>query len=965
MLGNRFYTPPAELVAEAETESGTAPGAATTEAAEEQQASTNDPIFADDVPLVQPAAVAVDPAQALVFTRVTNARGSLTKTFTTNKADPDSAPEKATDANVYEGHASRLTCADLYAFRDALAAVSAADAFTYGVTDYDEVRIVTKDRVARVPGAVARGRDHFHFRSGPGVWMLDYDAGYLPVDYETADALRDALVSALPALACAPMLWTASASTFIFNAETGRMVKGAGGARIYIPVDDASDVVRAHKALREYLWAAGIGAYSVSKSGQLIERTLIDLKTAQPERLDFVAGAHCVPPLEQRRPPAQVFEADVLGGVEPAALKLVVPDPERSIREAAEEARAAAKAAIEPERTRARELYKQDRVSNLVARGVPAERAEEVVDQALARDFLFAEFELRAEDGSKVTVAELLDDPKRWHGKRFADPLEPDYGNDPRIAYANLRSGGRPTIYSHAHGGKRYTLFRQPAVLSVSGGDAPRLADACLDLLRVQQEVFDGPAGGMVRVASDGRTYPVTLPWLQDHLGAIAAFQRFDRRSKGFNPIDVPAVVPSSILAREGQRELAKLNAVVTAPVLRADGSVLDVPGYDPASGILYDSSALDAPRVNAAPDLDQVLQALRELHEPIAQFPYDSPASRAVAIAAMLTSCVRRGLPTAPAFIFDAPSAGTGKTLLAECVARLGGHNIDVVKWPGSNEEETTKLVMAALRDGKTCLTFDNVVGRFGNAATDLVLTSPHVSGRVLGVSETHTVVNRCMILATGNNVTTQGDTNRRVLRCRIDARVERPYHRAFAFNPAQMIDARRLQFVAAALTILRGYIVSGQRRTGKLASFEAWDGLVRNAVVWLGGVQDCVPLADPVQTIDDAEDADSAKGALHTFLALWHQRFGPQAMTAGAVLAHANAMLMDDDADAQRLAFRGALVEVVRGDSRKSGDISNAEFGQWLSTQKDVTLGDYHVEPHVDRKRKVTLWSVVRSAA
>lgn len=916
-------------------------------------------------------AVTDSEVSALVFTRVTNTKGALTKTFSVNKDDPNGKPIKNTDANVYEGTAQKIVCADLYEFRDQLLKARSNEAFTYGVTEHSSVNIVTKDKVAKTPGAVARGREHFHYRSAPGIWMLDYDAGYLTVEYETAESLRDALTGACANLADAPMLWTPSASTYIHNSATDVMVKGAGGSRIYIPVDNASDVVRAQAALREYLWANGIGTYTVSKSGQLIERTLIDLKTAQPERLDFVAGAKCVAPLEQRRPAPIIFESELVGGVGPVPLQYVLPDPDRSVRQKAEEARAAAKAMIEPERQRVREAYKGERVAALCKNGVPELRAQEIVAQALDRDYLFAEFELHAADGTVVTVAQVLDNSKRWHGARFADPLEPDYCNDTRIAFANLRSGGRPYIYSHAHGGKRYTLFRQPAILSVNGGDAPRLADACLDLLRCQQEVFDGPVDGMVRVANEGRMYQVNLPWLQDHLGTSASFQRFDRRSKSYHPIDVPPVVTNSILAREGQRNLPVLNAVVTAPVLRVDGSVLDVPGYDVSSGILYVSNTLDVPRVNPSPKFDDVMAALKMLWEPVAQFPYDGPASRAVALATLLTSCVRRSLPTAPATIFDAPSAGTGKTLLAKCVAVLGGHNTDTVKWPGANVEETTKLVMASFRDGKTCLTFDNVVGKFGNEALDIILTSAEVSGRVLGLSEMHTVVNRCLVMATGNNITTQGDTNRRVLRCRIDARIERPYHRSFPFNPAQMIEANRLHLVAAALTILRGYLISDERAPGKLASFEDWDGLVRNAVVWLAGKQDYIDLVDPVFTIDDADDADTAKGALHGFFEMWHQRFGEEAIPASTVVNYANTYTgtaADDfrpeaeEEENNRKAFRNALVSAVRADSRKTGEVGPVEFGQWIGGQKGVVLGNFRVESEYDRKRKLALWKVVR---
>lgn len=914
----------------------------------------------------------------LVFTRLTNSRGALTKTYTVNRDDPNGKPVSNTRANLFEGFAETVHCADLPAFMALLDVAQKDQAFAYGVTGHDRVEIVTKDKLAKGMQAIARSREHFNWRRAPGIWMLDHDAGYLPTAYDDAESLRDALLTALPALDAAPMGWTPSASSYLLNEATGQQVKGPAGARLYIPVEDVSDTPRAMKALREYLWAAGIGSYSVSKAGTLIERTLFDLGTTQPERLDFVAGANCIPPLVQQRPAWQLFESAALGGYDPVPLHLLVPDPEAAVRQAADENRALARKAVEQERQRVRGEYKAQRVQELIQRGVAERAASDCIESALERRQLFAEFVLYPEGGGQVTVGEVLDDPKRWHGARFADPLEPDYGNDGRIAYAHLRSGGRPHITSHAHGGQRFELFRQPATLQVLGGDEPRLADACVDLMREQQVVFDGPADGMLRVA-EGRIYQVSQPWLQDHLGRIASFQRFDRRAKAVFPVSVPPAVTTAILAREGQRGLPVLNAVVTAPTLRDDGTVLDVPGYDVQSGILYTAESLDVPRVPQAPKFDEVLLALQELWRPISLFPYDGPESRGVALAAMLTSCIRRALPTSPAFAIDAPAAGTGKTLLARCIALVGGHNTDTTPLP-QPEEERRKLIFALLRRGDGCMTFDNISGALGGDAFDQAMTSPMYSSRVLGESRSESVPNRSLVLVTGNNVQTQGDTHRRVLRCRINANTERPYLREFEFNPAQMIEANRLQLVAAALTVIRGYLVA-DRKKGCLASFEEWDGLVRNTVLWLAANQREISLGDPVHTITEAEDEDTSRGSVGEFFCEWHRQVGAHPITARELLERAGVDDFDapidatdrtaDGADARAKAraeaeaarcLRQLLTSALRGESRRTGDITPRELGDWLRRSKDLIAGEFQLVHLGSTGQKVAQWAVRR---
>ncbi len=919
-------------------------------------------------------------SQDLVFTKISNAHGPLTKTFTVNVDDEDGAPVCTTSANLFQGVAETVACRDLPAFAEQLKQVDHNQAFTYGVTGFEKVSVVTKAKLPGAHGAVARDRDHFHYRSAPGILMLDHDAGYLPNRYDDGDALRCAVLKALPVFFMVPMLWMASASTFVFNQRTGKWVKGPGGARIYLPVADVSDVPRALRALREYLWAAEIGTFSVSRSGQLLERTLFDLGTAQPERLDFVAGANCVAPLIQKRPDPILYEAEGIGGFDPISLIEFVPEPDGATREAAIKNRELAKRSVESERQRVRAIYRTERVDELIQSGAGEKDAFETVNQALDRDHLYAGFVLHPECGPPITVGEVLDDPDTWHGKRFADPLEPEYGNDPRIAHLNLRSGGQPFIYSHAHGGKRYQLFRQPSILQVSGGDMPRIADACIELLSTQGQVFDGPSDGMLRVGSDGRLYAVTPQWLQDHLGRIVRFERYDRRSKDYVAIDTPPPVTNAIMAREGQRGLPVLQAVVTAPTMRKDGTVIDVPGYDGASGILFVSESPDVIHVPSMPTLDEVTSALQVLWYPISLFPYDGPVSRAVALTAMLTAPVRRGLPTAPAFAIDAPTAGTGKTLLAQCIAFMAGSPGETTPLPGV-EEERRKLIFAQLRSGAPCITFDNISGVLSGEAFDQAMTAPMYSSRVLSESRTETVANRALVLLTGNNFRTGGDTNRRVLRCRIDAQVERPYSRSFDFHPAQFVADHRPKLVAAALTILRGCMLAGRRR-GSLASFEDWDGLVRQAVLWLVKVQRELELADPVGTIDAAVDSDTSGDSRTELIQAWYDLYGDQPRTAASAIRDADETESDafsadersqsgsvdahlpycgNDADKiKRTAFRAALLNAVRGGRQVKGEISGRELGEWLSASTGVIGAGKRFEKAGVNRNKLTLWQV-----
>src|SRR5690606_12107681 len=120
-------------------------------------------------------------------------------------------------------------------------------------------------------------------------------------------------------------------------------------------------------------------------------------------------------------------------------------------------------------------------------------------------------------------------------------------------------------------------------------------------------------------------------------------------------------------LAREGQWRLPVLTGIINAPTLREDGSILDQPGYDAQTGLLFDPQGERFPLLPREPDRDTALRALAFLRDLIGSFPFVTLADRSVALSAILTTLIRRSLPTAPLHGFNAPTAGTGKSMLVD----------------------------------------------------------------------------------------------------------------------------------------------------------------------------------------------------------------------------------------------------------------------------------------------------------
>lgn len=385
---------------------------------------------------------------SILFTRIDAKQPSLlTKRFALGDGGD---VKKSSIAQLTAGRATRVSVDTLEEFAAYLDSLPPSAALTYGLSA-DSV-LVSESRIQHHPGAITRTRKHFAYEEKPGLLMGDHD----PVGSDMLDpaALLQLVRGLTPCLNSAPMLWRPSASSGVARpGETGRLT----GQRLYIPVRDASLIPAAGKALTALLWAAGYGRIVIGKAGQALERTPLDSTVWQPERLDFAAAPVVVAPLTRDVPPAFVSGA---GEWLDARLLIAAGD---AVAQQAAAARYAARCAAKPQLAAARDAW--------IDATAPALAQRQRIDISTARASLQRAAEhleldehavLHCADGRRVTVRALLDNPTVWHEQRFADPLEPDYGGDKRIAYADL-TAGRPSIYSHAHGGRRFYLVRSDA----------------------------------------------------------------------------------------------------------------------------------------------------------------------------------------------------------------------------------------------------------------------------------------------------------------------------------------------------------------------------------------------------------------------------------------------------------------------------------------------------------------------
>jgi len=395
--------------------------------------------------------------------------------------------------------------------------------------------------------------------------------------------------------------------------------------------------------------------------------------------------------------------------------------------------------------------------------------------------------------------------------------------------------------------------------------------------------------------------------------------------------------------------ELPAIEAIVEAPTLRRDGTILDTPGYDAASRLLYAPAAgLDVPEVTLEPSTQDITDAVALLRgELLGEFPFATAADEANALALLLTPIVRPALSTVPLALITAPRAGTGKGLLATVAARIApGRPVRVT--PAPEGAEWAKVLTSLLDIGADPIFFDEVK-RLDSPDLAAALTAAVWSARRLGHSE---MIDRPQVatwVAAGNNVELGGDIPRRVYSIRLDPKVSRPWTRNGWRHPdlEGWAADNRGRLLHALLTIARAWHAAG-RPKGKvptLGGFSDWahtvGGMLHHAGVrgFLANLPDLYDQAD-----DDANEWE-------TFLtALRHATNGERFVTGDVVRALSG-----------NHTLRDALPDELTAKLQTPG-FSRA-LGKALKAKTDTRHGDHGL--HVasagrDGHSKAPLWIV-----
>jgi hypothetical protein len=496
----------------------------------------------------------------------------------------------------------------------------------------------------------------------------------------------------------------------------------------------------------------------------------------------------------------------------------------------------------------------------------------------------------------------------------------------------------------------------------VTSAEASMVAESARILALRASEVYVR-GGELVRVKVDehGRCTIESTPeaemrrLLSLHVNWVRVKRDPDTKEVTKTPTSPPIQVAKQIASLPEYRDFRALIGVASTPILRHDGTIVAASGYDPASKWLLripDTLQID---VAERPDRDtHVADAVALLLDLVREFPFASDGHRSGALAYLLTLVARTYFDgPAPLFLVTGSTAGAGKGLLVRALGYVAHGSLPDNLPYSADEDETRKRVTSILAVGARAVNLDNIPNgaKLGNAILDSLMTTTEWTDRPLGSTSILRLIALAVWSATGNNIGVRGDMVRRTIPIRLEPDEERPEERAGLRDLMAHVKANRTELLAAALTILRGYIAAGLEDVGvpNLGSFEGWS-VIRRAIVWAGQPDPCGPMVEFRDLSDDkAEELDAILNGFE------------QAFRGAKASASEIAHRFSDPLDAADL--QNPLADLLRSRCMTGRSVNAQKVGNLLGKYRDTWRGRRRLV--VQKSGGVPQWSISERGA
>ncbi|MFD5508290.1 bifunctional DNA primase/polymerase [Streptomyces sp. NPDC127051] len=383
---------------------------------------------------------------------------------------------------------------------------------------------------------------------------------------------------------------------------------------------------------------------------------------------------------------------------------------------------------------------------------------------------------------------------------------------------------------------------------------------------------------------------------------------------------------------------LQPLRGIVTSPVVRPDGSLVQAPGYDRGTG-LYMHPRVPLRRLQPQVSEESVERAKYiVLKQMLADFPFVDASDRAQYLGALFSPIVRPYVPgPTPLVVITGTSQASGKTLLKDVFGRLYG--LGETPW-AENDAELRKAITAKLWDcGDPVIAMDNLPNGhiIKSPILSSLVTSATWSDRLLGSTSSVSMPNDRLWILTGNNLRTGGDNGRRTLWVRLDPDCPNPDQRDnFTVGDLRIWLAENASTIVAALvTMIRGWLADGAKTVNtRMGDYSQWASVIAGIMAYLK-VPGWLANRGEASTVLDDEAQEWA-----AFLTDWHQKIGAEPVTTKALLG-----------------LKDSVPQLHNGDLP-----SGKQLGHWLKARQGRYFEDLKVVLVYDSHRKQNTWRVER---
>lgn len=375
------------------------------------------------------------------------------------------------------------------------------------------------------------------------------------------------------------------------------------------------------------------------------------------------------------------------------------------------------------------------------------------------------------------------------------------------------------------------------------------------------------------------------------------------------------------------------LSGIVEHPFINDKWELVQKNGYDPDTG-LY--ACLHKKLKIKLIDPHKAYDYL--INDVFAEFPFQTDLDRAAAVGMFMTAVQRPyviGDHGMPGFAIVSPKPSSGKTTLAQLLSySMYNRPVAATGW-SDNDEELGKHLLAILREGHSCVLFDNIKKDASIKSNELAkaMTSGTYSRRKLGSNETEEVPSSVLWLFTGNNIVFKGDFATRILPIRIVPMSERPEFIKFNRKDiGQWAMDNRKHIISAILSIVMAGKDIDYSKIETAARFKEWNKFVRVPLMEISGCD----LLDVFDKNDFLDDEGIARG---DFLELLYNTFGQNNFTSRDIMKLIEGKtlgLKTVAIDTNGSDFRHAIVEAF---SEKAAD-NIRTLGRCILGMKDFIL-------------------------